>query len=304
MSDANQIVDSLLEDYFGDLHKAIQKHVASVSQDFITRKLYSTTVCTNRLLAVYYSEFEKRLTNLLSFIDERALLLDWEYLKTRLHELAEQVCVKAKGRASQHLVNATLVSLIPSFHSSAEKWKAEICGTIDNKILRVSMLQQQVSKRDRSEGAATTGEYDVFISHATEDKEEVVRPLVNALLAEGLRVWYDEFELRIGDSLRRSIDAGLRRSTFGVVVFSHSFFAKNWPQYELDGLVAREMTGHQVILPLWHCITKSEVSNYSLSLADKVARSTADFTIEELAHEIADVIKHPRRSSLQTDERT
>ncbi len=78
------------------------------------------------------------------------------------------------------------------------------------------------------------------------------------------------------------------------MVLSHSFFAKNWPQYELDGLVTREMTGEQVILPLWHWITKSEVIAQSPSLADKVARSTADFTIEEIAREIADVIRNPR----------
>ena len=100
--------------------------------------------------------------------------------------------------------------------------------------------------------------------------------------------------MRLGDSLRRKIDAGLARSRFGVVVLSHSFFAKNWPQYELDGLVTREMTGEQVILPLWHRITKSEVIAQSPSLADKVARSTADFTIEEIAREIADVIRNPR----------
>lgn len=136
--------------------------------------------------------------------------------------------------------------------------------------------------------------YDVFISHATEDKNEIVRPLANALVAEGLRVWYDEFELRIGDSLRRKIDAGLSNSRFGVVVLSHAFFSKNWPQYELDGLVTKEMTGEQVILPLWHCITKSEVISHSPSLADKVARSTADFTIEEIAREIAAVIQDAR----------
>jgi hypothetical protein len=79
------------------------------------------------------------------------------------------------------------------------------------------------------------------------------------------------------------------------VVLSHAFFAKNWPQYELDGLVTREMTGEQVILPLWHRLTKSEVVAYSPSLADKVARSTADFTIEEIAREIARVIEERAR---------
>jgi hypothetical protein len=134
-------------------------------------------------------------------------------------------------------------------------------------------------------------EYDVFISHATEDKDEVVRPLANALATGGLRVWYDEFELRIGDSLRRKIDAGLANSRFGAVVLSHSFFSKNWPQYELDGLVTREMSGEQTILPLWHRITKSEVMARSPSLADKVARSTADLTIDEIAAEIISVIQ-------------
>ena len=59
--------------------------------------------------------------------------------------------------------------------------------------------------------------YDVFISHASEDKEEVVRPLANALRKAGLKVWYDEFELHIGDSLRRKIDQGLAKSRFGIV---------------------------------------------------------------------------------------
>ncbi|MGA9762644.1 MAG: DUF1883 domain-containing protein [Gaiellaceae bacterium] len=80
-------------------------------------------------------------------------------------------------------------------------------------------------------------EFDVFISHATEDKDAVVRPLAVALQERGLRVWYDEFELKIGDSLRQKIDQGIAKSRFGVVVLSHSFFAKGWPQYELDGLV-------------------------------------------------------------------
>lgn len=160
----------------------------------------------------------------------------------------------------------------------------------------VDALSQLVhSVRAAEDGPAAESyarEWDVFISHATEDKNEVVRPLAKALSAAGLRVWYDEFELRLGDSLRRKVDAGLARSRFGVVVLSPSFFAKNWTQYELDGLVTREMTGQQVILPLWHKITKSEVIARSPSLADKIARTTTDFTIEQIAGEIAGVIRN------------
>ncbi len=134
--------------------------------------------------------------------------------------------------------------------------------------------------------------YDVFVSHASEDKDAVVRPLAEALRAEGLSVWFDEFELRIGSSLRRTIDKGIANSRFGVVVLSHAFFGKGWPEYELDGLVTRSVgDGEQVLLPVWHNVSKSEVVAHSPSLADKLARSTATHTVDEIASEIADVIR-------------
>lgn len=134
-------------------------------------------------------------------------------------------------------------------------------------------------------------EYDVFISHASEDKDAVVRPLANALVTLGIRVWYDEFELRIGDSLRRKIDFGLARSRFGIVVLSRSFIKKGWTNYELDGLITNAISGKQVILPIWHDITKQEVIDFSPSLADKVARNTSQETVEEIAREIAELVE-------------
>ncbi len=133
-------------------------------------------------------------------------------------------------------------------------------------------------------------QYDVFISHASEDKDEVVRPLAVALQSEGLKVWYDEFELKIGDSLRRKIDKGLANSRFGIVVLSKDFIRKGWTNYELDGIITKSVSGEQIVLPIWHNITKQEVIDYSPSLADKVARNTATYTIAEIAEEIASVI--------------
>lgn len=133
-------------------------------------------------------------------------------------------------------------------------------------------------------------EYDVFISHASEDKDSVVRPLAQALVEQGLKVWYDEFELKIGDSLRRKIDSGLSKSRFGIVVLSKAFIKKGWTNYELDGIISKVNTGEQVILPIWHGITKQEVLDYSPSLADKVARNTASYTVGEIAEEIAELI--------------
>lgn len=133
--------------------------------------------------------------------------------------------------------------------------------------------------------------YDVFISHASEDKDEIVRPLAVKLQSMGLKVWYDEFELKIGDSLRRKIDKGLANSRFGIVVLSTAFISKGWTNYELDGIVTKVISGQQVILPIWHNITKQQVIDYSPSLADKLARNTAINTIEEIADEIYEVVK-------------
>ena len=97
----------------------------------------------------------------------------------------------------------------------------------------------------------------MFISHASEDKADIARPLYDALTA------------------------------FGVVIFSVAFFAKGWPQYELDGIVTRSIAGEQNLLPIWHKVSKDEVRAQSPSLADKVARSTSEFTAQEIAEEIA-----------------
>lgn len=133
--------------------------------------------------------------------------------------------------------------------------------------------------------------HDVFISHASEDKEDFVRSLANALIAQGLNVWFDEMTLRIGDSLRQKIDQGLANSKVGLVVLSPSFIKKGWTNYELDGIVTRTVSGEQVLLPIWHNITKQQVVDFSPSIADKVARSTATHTIEEIAIEIAELIE-------------
>ena len=136
----------------------------------------------------------------------------------------------------------------------------------------------------------TSIKYDVFISHASEDKESFVRDLAEKLSSKGLKVWYDEFTLSLGDSLRRSIDDGLAKSRYGVVVLSQNFFEKEWPQKELDALVAKEDGLDTVILPIWHGVTKKQVQSFSPILADRLAVST-DKGIGHVVNEILKVVK-------------
>jgi hypothetical protein len=116
--------------------------------------------------------------------------------------------------------------------------------------------------------------WEVFISHASEDKEAVARPLANHLAALGVRVWLDESELRLGDSLRAAIDAGLSQSRYGVVILSPNFFAKNWTKAELDGLFAKEAEGNKAILPIWHNVSHDQVRGQSPILAGRFAIDT------------------------------
>ena len=110
---------------------------------------------------------------------------------------------------------------------------------------------------------------DFFVSHAGEDKTAIARPLAEELERLGYTVWFDEYELTVGDSLRQQIDKGLVDSRFGIVVLSHSFFMKPWPQYELDSLVAKSMIeGRKMLLPVWHQISREEIATRSPKLAD------------------------------------
>jgi hypothetical protein len=118
-------------------------------------------------------------------------------------------------------------------------------------------------------------EWDVFISHATEDKEAVARPLATKLAEAGIRVWLDSNELTVGDSLRRKIDHGLAHSRYGVVILSPAFFCKQWPQSELSSLFALESTRNKVILPVWHQVDRDSIARHSPLLADRLGISTA-----------------------------
>lgn len=126
--------------------------------------------------------------------------------------------------------------------------------------------------------------WDVFISHASEDKAAVARPLAERLQEVGLRVWLDEAQLRVGDSLRAKIDEGLAQSRYGVVILSRAFFEKKWPQRELGALFSRP----SAVLPVWHNLHADDVASLSPMLADIIAASTED-GLDIVATKIVDV---------------
>ena len=134
-----------------------------------------------------------------------------------------------------------------------------------------SSIKQELSGNRQEARTKMRTNWDVFISHAGEDKKPFVTRLASALERRDLAVWFDKCVLTVGDSLREKIDEGLSHSKFGVVVLSPSFFAKDWPRIELDGLLSRERYGQKVILPIWHRLTRNEVLRFSPILASRLA---------------------------------
>ena len=133
--------------------------------------------------------------------------------------------------------------------------------------------------------------YDVFISHASEDKDLLVRPLAPLLEQFSVKVWYDEFSLKIGDSLSASIDKGLQDSRYGLVILSKAFLTKRWTDYEYRSLITRQVAGEKVLLPLWYGINTEEVRNYSLYLADIKALPISQDNMELVVPVILQVVR-------------
>ena len=126
-----------------------------------------------------------------------------------------------------------------------------------------------------------------FISHASEDKDKFVRGLAEELVGNGVKVWYDEFSLKIGDRLRESIDRGLVKSRFCVIVLSEHFFNKRWTVNELEGVFS--MGNDVTILPVWLGVDFDFIKSQSPILAGRLAAKGSD-GIEAVASQIKDSI--------------
>ena len=200
-----------------------------------------------------------------------------------------------RRRADLERQLATKMKALASAEARLNKERSSQLKTLDALERRVRPLERQFRPAAPPGPGLTPDEtpaHDVFISYAAEDREEIARPLAELLRGTGLEVWFDDFSLTVGDSLRQSIDRGLNGSSFGVVILSPDFFRKGWAQSELDGLVARERAyGHKVVLPIWHRLTKDDVLAASPSLADKVALNSSVMTLEEIASAIESVVR-------------
>lgn len=170
-----------------------------------------------------------------------------------------------------------------SYLTHLETMAAKAARLADRLLSREQpVAQPPILPRGATLNTATDGaveslpDYDVFISHASQDKDAVARPLAEQLTKRGYRVWFDEFVLRVGSSLTGEINKGLARSRHGIIILSPAFFERQWTEYELKGLVQREFSsGRDCILPVWHNIDAADIVRHAPALADKFATNTS-----------------------------
>ncbi|MDX6047601.1 MULTISPECIES: TIR domain-containing protein [Bacillus] len=135
-------------------------------------------------------------------------------------------------------------------------------------------------------------EYDVFISHAFEDKESFVEPLANALKEAGIKTWYDSDQIGWGQSIRQSIDKGLIKSKFCIIILSQNFLNKYWTNYELNGIFQKDSnTQNSIILPIWHNVTRDEIQKRNLTLTDMMALNTSIHSTEDIVNAMLNLLK-------------
>lgn len=146
-----------------------------------------------------------------------------------------------------------------------------------------------------------TQKWDAFVSYASEDGKAVALPLAELLTDLGLRVWMDQTELTVGDPIRRKIDEGLAKCRYGIVILSPNFFAKEYPQRELDGLASREHDGRKVILPVWYGVDVDDIRRVSPMLADRFAVRW-DEGIDTVATELLRVIDPDRLTRILAEQ--
>ena len=222
-------------------------------------------------------------------IKKETLELLWENQYNGLGSVLKQD-IEAKVCALQSTLDAVLNSLEKQnfIKNTDNSSKFQIAPDGEREL--EGLLSHPGTEVKRTNTSLTDGDerHDIFICHASEDKEDFVRRLAEALRIAGLNVWYDEFSLGLGDSIRGSIDRGLAASRYGVVVLSHNFFSKEWPQLELDAIFAVMKTSERRILPIRHGLSTQDVQGYSPMIAGILAADSSE-GIDAVAKQIVKI---------------
>ena len=132
--------------------------------------------------------------------------------------------------------------------------------------------------------AKTLPEYDVFISHANKDKDDLIEELYHSLSKLGISIFYDKESLEWGDNWKERILNGTKRAEFAIIVISENFFDREWTERELSEFLNRQnRNGQKLILPIIHNITNGQLKAKYPSIADIQAIDSSKYNCDQIA---------------------
>ena len=252
----------------------LQKKIADAQKAISRTTSESTKSSKRKQIESWSSDLAKKVSSVASYgekIADKRVKRNNEYQKLQRALYDEQTKI-------QKTYERTIATLSDRFTPTALDLTTDVLADDTN---------HNVSFSD-----ANIEEYDVFISHAWEDKQDFVDELVKDMENIGIRVWYDTKKLQWGDSMRSKIDEGLKKSKFGIAILSPNYISegKYWTKEELNGLFQLESVNGKKILPIWHNLTKAQIMNFSPMIANKKALTTASMTPEEIANALKELL--------------
>lgn len=186
---------------------------------------------------------------------------------------------------NKYLKNHPLAQKIDSwlFHRKYEMLVAALESISNDKdfINKMNgMLLVEVPKYQ----AKTLPEYDVFISHANKDKEDLIEELYQSLNALGVKIFYDKESLEWGDNWKDRILKGTKKAEFAIIVISENFFDREWTERELAEFLNRQnRNGQKLILPILHNITAEQLKEKYPLVADIQAIDSSKYSCDQIA---------------------
>ena len=252
----------------------LQKKIADAQKAISRTTSESTKSSKRKQIESWSSDLAKKVSSVASYgekIADKRVKRNNEYQKLQRALYDEQTKI-------QKTYERTIATLSDRFTPTALDLTTDVLADNTNHNLSFS--------------DANIEEYDVFISHAWEDKQDFVDELVKDMENIGIRVWYDTKKLQWGDSMRSKIDEGLKKSKFGIAILSPNYISegKYWTKEELNGLFQLESVNGKKILPIWHNLTKAQIMNFSPMIANKKALTTASMTPEEIANALKELL--------------
>lgn len=184
----------------------------------------------------------------------------------------------------EHALGERIKSIL--FHRSLSAYK-DLVGCLES-------ISKDQAFIDKMNGISTVSvpkyqanllpEFDVFISHANKDKEELIEQLYQSLNKLGIKIFYDKESLEWGDNWKDRILKGTKKAEFAIIVISENFFDREWTERELAEFLNRQnRNGQKLILPIMHNITVAQLQEKYPSVADIQAIDSAKYSCDEIA---------------------